>query len=254
MRYHFLFSIPFLALALSGCAVTSKSNTSRTASEQLLLSSAIDRSVSNVSFHELAGKAVFVDEKYLEAVDKGYLVGTVRHKVLASGGKLAADAAAAEVVLEVRSGGLGTDMDQSFIGMPAIGVPGLPIEIPEIKLVSRDTQKGTAKIGIVAYDPKTGEAFGLGGETTALANNENTYVLGIGPFRSGAVKDQMDGAIGAKGQSAFSKAMGVQTSKRRMRPVSLVDHRRSPPTPKISTASNALPLPTVPASHSVVDN
>ncbi|MFN3188940.1 MAG: DUF6655 family protein [Aureliella sp.] len=244
-RAHIFTCIIGVASCLSGCAVTSKSNTSRTASEQVLLSSAIDRALSNVHFHQVASKSVFVDDKYLDSVDKGYLVGSVRHKVLAAGGRIAADAATADLVLELRSGGVGTDMEQSFVGIPAIGVPGLPIELPEIKLISKDNQRGTAKIGIVAYDPKSGEAVGLGGESTALADNENMYVLGIGPFKSGAVKEQMESAVGAERDgSSLSEALGVQPPPRkRARPVGLVDAS------KISPAFNVSKLPALPASH-----
>lgn len=246
-----LLAITCACTSFLGCAVTSKSNTSRTASEQVLLSSAIDRSLSNVSFQQLSQRNVFVDDKYLDSVDKGYLVGSVRHKVLASGGRLVGEAAGADVVLELRSGGVGTDMEQSFIGIPAIGVPGLPIELPEVKLVSRDTQKGTAKIGIVAYDPKSGAAFGLGGESTALANNENLYVLGIGPFKSGTVKEQMDNAVGSnKNVSTFASAMGVEKIQgRRIRPVSLVDSGRMHAIQSVAGDVDVAKIPTVPVGH-----
>lgn len=252
-KAHTFILIVLAAPLFSGCAVTSKSNTARTASEQVLLSSAIDRSLSNVSFRQVANRSVFVDDKYLDSVDKGYLVGSVRHKVLAAGGRLVGEAPASDIVLELRSGGVGTDMEQSFIGIPSIGVPGLPIELPEIKLISKDTQKGTAKIGIVAYNPKTGEAFGMGGESTALADNENLYVLGVGPFKSGAVKEQMDNAVGSPATtSSFASALGVDGGRRkRIRPVSLVDAGRVQPMPPRQVAAdvNVAKLPTVPVGH-----
>lgn len=243
-----------LCLLGTGCATSSKSNTARTASEQVLLSSAIDRSLSNISFRQTANRSVFVDDKYLDSVDKGYLIGTIRHKVLAAGGSLVADAASADLVLEVRSGGVGTDMEQSFVGIPSIGVPGLPIELPEIKLISRETQKGTAKIGIVAYSPKSGEAFGLGGESTALANNDNMYFLGIGPFKSGAVKEEMDNAVGSTtAENSFARAIGVEQPRRRKaRPVALVDATRFPVTPEqpqVAQDVNVASLPALPVSH-----
>ncbi len=40
-------------------------------------------------------------------------------------------------------------------------------------------------MGLIRYDPKTGPALGNGGEATALTHNNDTYVMGIGPFRSG---------------------------------------------------------------------
>ena len=234
--------LSFLAGTLSmmclGCATTTTSNTPRTGTEQLLISAAIDRAFTNVKFSDLAGYNVFIDEKYLDSVDKGYLVSTLRHKVLGSGAKIVSAADKADVVIEPRSGGIGTDTQESYVGVPALGVPGLPIEIPEIKFASRNTQLGTAKIGLVCYDAKTGVALGGGGESTALTHNNDTYVLGIGPFRSGSVLEQRERAVGFNGVggSMMGSVAGVG------------------PAPKISmierpTSSQVTPgLPTTPST------
>ena len=209
----------FAAVISPGCATSKTSNTARTASEQLLISAAIDRSMSTVQFDDFAGRAVFVDDQYLDSVDKGYVVSSIRHNVLQSGGRLAADVDGADLVLEARSGGIGTDSQESFVGTPAIGVPGLPIEIPEIKLVSRSTQIGTAKIAMVAYDPKSGESAGAGGAASAMTHHRDSYVLGVGPFRSGAVVQQRQRSVG------FDGTGGSLTGNDRYaaRPVPMVD-------------------------------
>jgi hypothetical protein len=187
------------ALFTTGCASTTTSNTARTGTEQMLISAAMDRAMSSVQFDDFNGYKVFVDDKYLEAVDKGYLVGSIRHKILQAGGLLAPAADASDLVLEIRSGGIGTDGQESFIGIPAIGIPGLPIELPEVKVASRSTQMGSAKLGLVCYDAKTGEAVGLGGGSSALTHSNDTYVLGIGPFRSGSVLSQREKSVGFNG-------------------------------------------------------
>jgi len=186
-------------LFTTGCSSTTTSNTARTGTEQMLISAAMDRAMSSVQFDDFNGYKVFVDDKYLEAVDKGYLIGSIRHKILQAGGLLAPAADAADLVLEIRSGGIGTDGQESFIGIPAIGIPGLPIELPEVKVVSRSTQMGSAKLGLICYDAKTGEAVGLGGGSSALTHNNDTYVLGIGPFRSGSVLSQREKSVGFNG-------------------------------------------------------
>ncbi len=229
---HSRFLFPFrriLAIGLivgmamaTGCATTTTSNTARTGTEQLLISSAIDRALSNVNFSDFAGQRVYVDEKYLDTVDKAYLVGSLRHRILEGGGSIAAAADKADLVLEVRSGGVGTDNQQSFVGIPAIGIPGLPIELPEVKFVSRNTQMGTAKLGLVCYDATSGKALGGGGSATALTHNNDTYVMGVGPFRTGSVLEQRERAIGFNGVggSIMSNPMTVA----RQRPVTMIDH------------------------------
>ncbi|KAA1258502.1 hypothetical protein LF1_10220 [Rubripirellula obstinata] len=202
----------------TGCATTKTSNTARTGSEQLLISAAIDRSISKVHFSDFEGYKVFINETYLDGVDKGYLVGSIRHGILKHGGSIVDSADAADIVLEARSGGIGTDSQESFVGIPAIGIPGLPIEMPEIKFASRNTQMGTAKIGLVCYDAKTGAVMGDGGKATALTHNNDSYYLGIGPFKSGTLLEQREQAIGFNGVggSMFGGAKTVAHSDMRM--------------------------------------
>tara|TARA_R110002049_G_scaffold47902_2_gene138488 strand:- start:22423 stop:23151 length:729 start_codon:yes stop_codon:yes gene_type:complete len=230
------------AAAFTGCATTTTSNTARTGSEQLLISSAIDRSLSNVRFEDFAGYSVFIDPQYLDGtVDKGYLVGTLRARVLQGGGKLVAAADAADLVLEPRSGGVGTDLEESYVGIPALGVPGLPIEIPEVKFLSRNTQMGTAKIGLVCYDAKTGESLGSGGNSSALSHNKDTYVLGIGPFRSGSVVETREKSVGFDGIGG--SLMGSANVLARHRPVQVVDRAHEPEVPQYTPVPQVATLP-----------
>lgn len=203
-----------------------------------MLSNAIDRSLNNVSFDPLSGRKVFIDDKYLDSVDKGYLMGSLRHKTLAAGGQLAKDADSADLVIEPRSGGIGTDSEDSFIGIPKMSLPGTALSLPDVKFISRSTQLGTAKIGLVAYDPKTGATFGLGGQSTALTKHDDMYVLGMGPFRSGEVRKERENAIGYESPTgAVASLTGQKTNRMAKRaPASLVD----------GTNSRIAELPTAP--------
>ena len=174
---------------LSGCATTKRSDTSRTGMEQLLVSDAIDRSIAKIDLRPLAGKSVFVDPQYLDCVDKGYVVSSLRHRVVTAGARLAANADDADLIAEVRSGGVGTDRQQSYVGTPNISLPGItPIEIPEVKLWNKDRQLATAKIGLMVYDAKTRLPLGPGGMSLARSDDTNTFVAGIGPWQTGSVK------------------------------------------------------------------
>lgn len=179
----FLFSI--------GCTSASSSNTARTGTEQMLVSNAIDQSLSKVDFQAFGGHKVFVDDKYLECVDKNYVLSSVRHRVLMQGAQLAPKAEDAELILEVRSGAVGTNTANSFLGIPQIQIPGL-FATPEVKLINRVNQTGTAKIGLVAYDAKTHQVLGDGGVSLAKSDENNWYVLGIGPWQNGTVKKEVD--------------------------------------------------------------
>lgn len=172
-----------------GCTSTATSNTARTAKEQMLLSNAVDQSLDKVDFTPLYGQKVFVEEKYLDCVDKGYVVGSLRHRVMRAGGTLSS-VEDADVVLELRSGGVGTDTTESFLGTPEIALPGM-LTIPEIRMVERKTQFGYSKLGLVIYDAKNKQVLGDGGMAMAQSDDNNWSVLGIGPFQNGDLKSEV---------------------------------------------------------------
>jgi hypothetical protein len=176
--------------AAVGCTSTKTTNTARTAREQLLVSNAIDQSLAKVDFTALQGSKVFIDDKYLDCVDKGYLIGSIRHRALVNGATLAAKPEDADIVLEIRSGAIGTDHADSFLGTPEIVLPGM-LSIPEVRLVSRNNQSAMAKVGLVAYDAKTRELLGAGGVSSSLSRDQNWFVMGVGPYQSGEVKNEV---------------------------------------------------------------
>ncbi len=180
----------FASVLAIGCATGSTSNTARTSTEQLLLANAIDQSLDKVSFTNFAGTNVFLQEKYVECVDKNYVIASTRHRLLAAGAHLVDSADKADVVLEMRSGAVGTNSDTSFIGTPEIALPGM-LTIPEIKLAERRKQQAIAKIGMVAYDPKTNAVLGTGGTTLSASVDNNWFVAGVGPYQTGALKNEV---------------------------------------------------------------
>lgn len=189
-----------VAAIVSGCTSTKTTNTARTAREQLLLSNAVDTSLGKVDLSSFAGQKVFIEEKYLDCVDKGYLLGSIRHRAMVSGATLVTKADDADIVLELRAGALGTDSADAFLGTPEIALPGM-LTVPEVRLVSRMRQSATAKIGLVAYDAKTNQLLGMGGVSSSMSDDNNWFVMGVGPYQSGTVKKELDRTtIAALGQ------------------------------------------------------
>ena len=79
-----------IALAASfalccGCATIKQSDTARTGVEQLLVSSAIDKSLDRIDFRPISGAAVYVEQKYLDCVDKNYVLVATHQRLLKSG-------------------------------------------------------------------------------------------------------------------------------------------------------------------------
>lgn len=179
-------------MGFSGCTTTRTTDTPRTGMEQLLISNAVDQALDKYDFQAIQGKSVFIDEKYLDSIDKGYLLSSIRERVLYNGGKIAAKAEDSDVTLEIRSGSVGTDNLETFVGIPNMSVPGiLPIEIPDVKVWNRTSQMGTAKLGILAYETKSGAVYQHGGQALARSDDTKWFVMGLGPFQSGTVKTEV---------------------------------------------------------------
>lgn len=184
-------SVVVLVIALAcGCTTARQSNTARTAREQLLISNAVDQALSKVDFAAFQGQKVLVEEKYLDCTDKGYVIGSIRHRLMMNGAQIAAKPEEADVVMELRSGGVGTDDADSYLGIPQIVLPGM-LTLPEVKLVTRTRQSALAKIGMVAYDAKSHQLLGAGGVSSSMSDDNNLFVMGIGPFQSGSARREL---------------------------------------------------------------
>ena len=183
-----------ICLVMTGCSTTKQSNTARTAREQLLISNAVDQALSKIDFSALNGQKIFLEEKYLECSDKGYVVSSIRHRAMYNGAEVVGKPEDADIVLELRSGGVGTDMSDSYVGIPEIVLPGM-MTLPQVKFITRTNQSAIAKIGLMAYDAKSNHLLGSGGVSSALSDDNNWYVLGMGPYQNGTLGKDLDHSL-----------------------------------------------------------
>lgn len=182
-----------LLAAAAGCGTTRVTDTTRTATEQLLISHSIDETVSRLDFRVLTGKKVFLDEQYLNGVtDKGYLISSLRQQMLAAGCLLQEDRKKATYVVEARAGSVGTDRNDMLIGVPQMSIPsimpGIPgAMIPEIALAKKSNRRGVAKIAVFAYNRVNGESVWQSGTVEAISRQRNSWLCGAGPFQRGSI-------------------------------------------------------------------
>lgn len=179
---------------VAGCGTTRWSDTWRTATEQLLITDAIDRAVSEIDLGALAGESVFVDTRYMVgSIDERYLVSTLRQHLLASGCIIKEKVEDSRYVLEVRAGAVGTNRNDVLFGFPATSLPSggafpvAPASIPEIPLVKRTAQQGVCKVAVFAYDRYSGRPVWQSGNHQIVSNAKDTWVFGAGPFQKGEI-------------------------------------------------------------------
>jgi hypothetical protein len=186
-------------LLMSGCATTKESDTARTGIEQLLISSAIDQALDKVDLAPIRGAKVYLEEKYLDCVDKNYVIVSLEQRIMRSGCTLVDKAEDADVVMHVTSGGVGTDRQEKYVGVSEIPLPPpSPISIPQVSLLSRTRANGTAKLRVVAYDVKTRLPVLNGDAVLARSDFKSWKVLGAGPVESGSVPADIAAATGQR--------------------------------------------------------
>lgn len=195
--------------ALVGCGTT----ISRTATEQLLASDAVDRSVAKIDFRALAGEKVYFDTQYIKHikghgfVNAEYITSGLRQQLAAADCRLQETIDEADYVVEARVGTLGSDGHDLTYGIPANKslsdaaslvptAPPLP-SIPEISLARKNNYLAAAKIGAFAYDRTTREIVWQSGISESRSTAKSTWILGAGPFQSGTIYEGTEFA-GAK--------------------------------------------------------
>ena len=190
--------VALLPLILSGCGI----NKSRLATEQLVVSEAVDKAVATIDFSALSGKKVYFDTQYLDGVNMGpngnvkYVISSLRQQMMAYDLRLQEKAEAADFIVEGRVGVLANDGYEVTYGIPGnaaaasasvllptpvpIPAPGMP----ELSLGRRNHQAGTAKVGLFAYDRVTREPVWQAGVKRGASDVRDTWVLGLGPYQS----------------------------------------------------------------------
>lgn len=194
-----------LLAALIGSLVGCGTTRDKLATEQLLLSDAVDRSVARIDFSPLKDKTVFLNTQYLTqmkvptVVNADYVISSLRQQMVLAGCLLQDERSTAEFIAEPRVGVLGTDGYDVNYGIPqsqgmsaaASAVSGslLP-PLPEISLGRKSDDSAAAKIAVFAYRRETKEPVWQSGTSVAKSTAKGWWILGVGPFRNGTIYEE----------------------------------------------------------------
>lgn len=263
---------------LTGCGSTKQN----TATEQLLMSNAIDATVSKLDFSVLTDKKVFLDTTYINkppmvaapapppmSIDANYIVSSIRQQMFAAGVHLVDAKEDADIIAEPRVGALGLDGHDVTYGIPAssalssassavTGTSLIPA-IPELSMARKEDRLGAAKVAVFAYDRKTRQPIWQSGVAQSNSDSKATWVLGIGPFQRGSIRSGTQFAGSKVGPTTTSPAiqdhesLEEYLSNRVFEPESpLVKHASHEQgglaTPKSDAAAGQAPASTAPAT------
>lgn len=170
-----------------GCGTTKWSDTSRTGTEQLLITSAMDDVIDEIDFYPLSGRKVYIKKDGITCSDNIYLFSVLRQQLAANGVFIKDKEDEAEYVLEVAPGAVGTDRYDLIYGITSTNVPsvltgGVATSIPEVSFVKRTDQKAEVKLMLWAYNKKSGAIIWQSGRKTKTAFVRNRWILGMGPI------------------------------------------------------------------------
>jgi hypothetical protein len=148
-----------LALLLPGCTTDRQTDPQRTATEQLLISTAADRAAESLALDIGSDRKAFLDATNFEGIDGKYAIAAIRSSLLRQGTRFVGDRKDADTIIEIRSGALSIDKHETLVGIPSVDIP-IPLAgqlgTPEIALYKSEEQEGVAKFAATAYGAKDG--------------------------------------------------------------------------------------------------
>ncbi|MEO1863781.1 MAG: DUF6655 family protein [Verrucomicrobiia bacterium] len=182
-----------LALALlaglaSGCVNKQRmTQPAQSVGEQLLLSTAIDRTLSELDMEaigRLKGFKVHLSTTYLKALDQEYLIGSLRDLLFSSGVLVVDDPGQAQMIVEVRSGANSLDSATVTAGIAedqALPNPvtGAPVALPELALFKKENNVSVTTVALVAYHADTRVHIFSSGTLLGGAYDRHYQILGL---------------------------------------------------------------------------
>lgn len=180
-----------VAASAGGCQTRPVTNTPRSAIEQLLLSGAADLALDKFEMRELRGKKVYVDASYLSCYDKEYVHLATRVRFAEKGAIVVDSADEADYVVQIASGGVGTEFKSEVIGLPQIPIPTAGSATPEVSAYTSGEQTGIIKLLVAVF-----EKGRLVRATTfyAKCDREESFVFGMRYQPVDQVRENWDSA------------------------------------------------------------
>ena len=171
-----------LVMLLSGCADPRITNTGRNAIEQMLLTTAVDRTVSKLDFRMLSGEKVRIDYSNLATqTEKNYIQGVFEAHLSAAGAIIALKPEEAKYVLRPVCATLATEDNKIMFGTPSLPIPvpdvSLSLVIPELPFFKRINRLGVCKLSVEILEAKTNRQARIVGPAVSSSINTDWVVL-----------------------------------------------------------------------------
>lgn len=183
-------------MLVGGCSSIRVTDPPRTATEQFLLSTSASEAVEQLKVESLQGRKVYIETEYFAASEEKFVLGELRAHLLIAGIQLVPSPDDAQVILEVRSGGVGIDREDFLLGVPSVvlssstdsdGGLSVPYRTPEIAFLKNTQQMGFASVAFVAYWKESGEIVAVSGPYIGRSLRDDWWFFGFGPRSLGDI-------------------------------------------------------------------
>ncbi len=165
---------------LAACTTEKQSSPLRTASEQLLITTAAERAAEKLDIEIPVGMRVYLDSTYFEGTNARHALGAIRANLLKRGAALVAFREEAVAVVEVRAGALSIDESETLFGLRSFDLP-IPfagdVTTPELALFKKTERKGVAKFAAAGYRVADGRLIGVSEPDASFATDAFWIVL-----------------------------------------------------------------------------
>lgn len=211
MKVCFAF-LSLLLLCGPGCATIRVTDPPRTATEQFLMSQAVSSALEQLNLGGLRDRKIWLETGYFTGAEQVIVNGEIRQRLfttpeqafaaaelrerlLVAGARLVQDKKEAEIIVEMRGGGIGIDRLENLIGLPALALTSaitgssanIPFSTPELAIYKNTRQRGFASISIVAYRAATGELLTSSGPYIGRTIRDDFWIFGAGPRTVGNI-------------------------------------------------------------------
>lgn len=189
MKFFYFAVVVVVSFLLSGCVNPRITNTSRSAVEQNLLASAVERNVSSMRFDRFNGKTALVDYSFLAPqADKEYIQSVFNIHLSRSGIIVSPDKEKAEIIIKLSCGIHATNDISYNLGTPSLPIPipytDIAFAIPEISLLKKISRTGTSRLNVLVTDAKTNGYLDSLSSVDSRTINNNWTVFFFIPFTS----------------------------------------------------------------------
>ena len=167
----------------TACTDVKESLPSRTATEQLLISSAADNAANRLKLELPPGNKAFVDVSNFEGADAKYAASAIKESFLRQGIHLVSEKNDSDTIIEIRLGALSVDQSRTVVGIPPITLPGA-ITLPEASVYSSTENQAVAKFSAFAYDTKSGEMVASTDPAFGLSDEQSYRAMSVFSWRS----------------------------------------------------------------------